>query len=150
MIVLVATAAATAGRREAEKPLILGGRGRLQQLAAVLAPTGQETDKVNDDVDRLPRQLRIEPLGAVLVVPAGQTLLQAARAAGVRLPSSCRNGTCRACLCRLVAGTVHYKVEWPGLSAEEKAQGWTLPCVALADGDVVIDAPGAANAKSVP
>jgi ferredoxin len=95
-------------------------------------------------------QLRIEPQGWSLPVPAGLTLLEAAQQAGVRLARSCRNGTCRACLCRLVAGTVHYKVEWPGLSAEEKAQGWTLPCVALADGDVVIDAPGAANAKSVP
>jgi hypothetical protein len=49
-----------------------------------------------------------------------------------------------------VSGTLHYKVEWPGLSAEEKAEGWTLPCVALATGDVVIDAPGAMYAKSVP
>lgn len=95
-------------------------------------------------------QLCIEPQGWCVPVPAGQTLLEAAQQAGVRLPRSCRNGTCRACLCRLVAGTVHYKVAWPGLSAEEKAQGWTLPCVAWPEGDVVIAAPGAVNAKFVP
>lgn len=97
-----------------------------------------------------PPTLRIEPQGWCVPLPAGLTLLEAALQAGVRLPRSCRNGTCRACLCRCVSGTVHYKVEWPGLSAEEKAQGWTLPCVALADGDVVIAAPGALNAITVP
>lgn len=93
----------------------------------------------DDEVHRL----QIEPLGAVLAVPAGQTLLLAARAAGVRLPSSCRNGTCRACLCRLVDGRVRHAIEWPGLSAEEKAEGCILPCVALAETDLVLQAPGA-------
>lgn len=97
-----------------------------------------------------PPTLRIEPQGWCMPVPAGLTLMDAAWHAGVRLPRSCRNGTCRACLCRCVSGAVHYKVEWPGLSAEEKAQGWTLPCVALADGDVVIEAPGALGAHLSP
>jgi ferredoxin len=34
------------------------------------------------------------------------TVWQAARDAGLRLPTSCRNGTCRTCLSRLVEGTV--------------------------------------------
>jgi hypothetical protein len=38
---------------------------------------------------------------------------------------------------------VRYRVEWPGLSAEEKAAGLTLPCVALPLGDVVLYAPTA-------
>jgi ferredoxin len=97
-----------------------------------------------------PPTLRIEPQGWQVPLPAGLTLLEAALQAGVRLPRSCRNGTCRACLCRCASGTLHYKVAWPGLSAEEKAQGWTLPCVALADGDVVLVAPGAVSAKTVP
>ncbi|HSI59928.1 MAG TPA: 2Fe-2S iron-sulfur cluster-binding protein, partial [Ideonella sp.] len=63
--------------------------------------------------------------------------------AGIRLSRSCRNGTCRRCLCRLAEGAVSYRIEWPGLSAEEKAEGWILPCVALAVGDVTIEAPGA-------
>jgi ferredoxin len=76
-------------------------------------------------------------------VAAQQSLLQAARAAGVALPSACRNGSCRACLCRLVSGSIHYQIDWPGLLAEEKAEGWILPCVATASSDVVIDAPAA-------
>jgi ferredoxin len=83
----------------------------------------------------------IEPAGLRFPVAAGQTLLEAALAAGLRLPSACRNGTCRECLCRLTVGTVHYRIDWPGLSADEKAEGWTLPCVACPDGDVVLAVP---------
>ena len=67
------------------------------------------------------------------------TILEAAALAGLRLSSSCRNGTCRSCLCRLVDGTVQYRIDWPGLSADEKATGWILPCVALPTSDLIID-----------
>jgi ferredoxin len=87
--------------------------------------------------------LCILPTGWRCPVAPGQSLLEAAEQAGYRLPRSCRNGTCRSCLCSLRAGQVSYRVEWPGLSAEEHAQGLILPCVALPRGDVVIEAPGA-------
>jgi len=86
-------------------------------------------------------QLRIEPRGWTATIGRQQSVLEAAQASGLRLPRSCRNGTCRACLCRLLAGQVAYRVEWPGLSAEERAEGLILPCVALATGDLVIEAP---------
>jgi ferredoxin len=71
----------------------------------------------------------------------GETsILEAAALAGLRLSSSCRNGTCRACLCHLKTGNVHYKIEWPGLTVGEKAEGWILPCVALPLSDIQIDA----------
>ncbi len=82
-------------------------------------------------------------LGLRFEAPRGQPLLLSARAAGVLLPSSCRNGTCRECLCRLVEGRVSYAIEWPGLSAEEKRDGFILPCVARPECDLVIDAPRA-------
>ena len=99
---------------------------------------------MTDDATRQHR-LSIEPGGWQLVVPAGHSLLQAALAGGVHLPSSCRNGSCRACLARLVSGHIHYRIAWPGLLAEEKAEGWILPCVACADSDVVIEAPAASG-----
>lgn len=67
-----------------------------------------------------------------------QTLLQAALAAGLELRSSCRNGTCRACIARLRQGRVTYAIEWPGLSADEKEDGYVLPCVARAASDVTL------------
>jgi len=90
-----------------------------------------------------PATLRIEPQGWEVEVPATASLLAAAEAAGVVLPSSCRNGTCRACMCRMTAGEVFYEIPWPGLSREEKAEGFVLPCVAHAKVDVVLEAPGA-------
>ena len=88
-------------------------------------------------------ELRIEPMGRRVRVPADQPLMAGARAAGIELPSSCRNGTCRACICELVSGQVAYRIEWPGLSADEKRDGWILPCVAHAQDDVVIRVPRA-------
>ncbi|MFT3953254.1 MAG: 2Fe-2S iron-sulfur cluster binding domain-containing protein [Piscinibacter sp.] len=85
--------------------------------------------------------LRLEPLGLTLPVADGQSLLEAALTAGIRLRSSCRNGTCRECIATLEAGAVHYRVEWPGLSPDEKLQGCVLPCVALPVGDVVLRQP---------
>ena len=83
------------------------------------------------------------------VVPVADTLLQAAAAAGIVLPSSCRNGTCRTCLCQLEAGQIHYRIDWPGLSAEEKQQGWILPCVALADSALTLRVPAARRISAV-
>lgn len=87
--------------------------------------------------------VRIEPHGFTFSAPASVTLLEAAMAARVRLPRSCRNGTCRTCMCKVVSGRVRHRIEWPGISREEKAEGWILPCVATADTDLVIEAPDA-------
>jgi len=83
--------------------------------------------------------------GLRFAAPPGQPLLVSAREAGVLLPSACRNGTCRECLCRLLEGRVSYAIEWPGLSAEEKREGCILPCVARPESDLLIDAPRAVS-----
>jgi ferredoxin len=85
---------------------------------------------------------RIGPQGAAFDVPAEMPLLKAAELAGLDLASSCRNGTCRTCICRLSSGRVAYRIEWPGLSAEEKQAGYILPCVAYPLSDLVIAAAG--------
>lgn len=74
---------------------------------------------------------------------APATLLEAAERAGIRLPSSCRNGTCRTCICLTAGGAVRYKIEWPGLSLDEKREGYILPCVAIVESDLAIIAPAA-------
>ncbi len=76
--------------------------------------------------------------GETFDAPAAQTLLQSAEQAGIALPSSCRNGTCRTCLRPLQSGTVRYAVPWPGLLPEERDGRWVLPCVAHPLSDVVI------------
>lgn len=77
----------------------------------------------------------------LFAAPAALPLLLAAEQAGVWLrDSSCRNGTCRTCICRLVSGQVVYRIDWPGLSRDEKRDGFILPCVAYPASDVVIEA----------
>lgn len=67
---------------------------------------------------------------------ADQPLLQSLEAGGINWPSSCRSGTCRTCISRLTSGQVRYEIDWPGLTAEEKAEGYVLPCVAYPCSDV--------------
>jgi len=87
--------------------------------------------------------VRVLPADLQYDVEGDLTLLEAADMSRVQLPSSCRNGTCRTCICQLVSGEVVYTVEWPGLSAEEKTEGWVLPCVARPVSNVVLDQPTA-------
>ena len=85
-------------------------------------------------------QARLSPGGQQFEAPADLPLLLAAEAAGLLLDSSCRNGTCRTCLCRMDSGRVAYRIEWPGLSADEKTEGWILPCVAYPLSDLALQA----------
>lgn len=80
----------------------------------------------------------LQPSGRVFTAAEDRTLLASAAQAGIAMTSSCRNGTCRACLRPLHAGRVAYRIEWPGLLPEEKAGGWVLPCVAYPQSDLVL------------
>jgi ferredoxin len=96
--------------------------------------------RMADDTTRF--RITVLPEGWHFDAAPAQTVLEAARAAGHRLVSSCRNGTCRACLSRIVDGQIAYRIEWPGLSADEKRDGFTLPCVAEPRSDLVIERVG--------
>ena len=94
---------------------------------------------MHDDDDDSAYTARVLPRDATFPAPASLSLLEAALLDGVSLPSSCRNGTCRACISKLHAGSVRYCIEWPGLSPDEKDDGYILPCVACAASDVVFE-----------
>ena len=85
----------------------------------------------------------ITPGGWRFEASPGQSVLEAAEAAGVVLPSSCRNGTCRTCLCQMTAGAVRYRIAWPGLSFDERREGCILPCVAEASAPLTLLVPAA-------
>lgn len=88
-------------------------------------------------------KIHVLPQGVSFEASASDSVLIGAERAGWQWPSACRNGTCRTCLCQLKSGDVRYTQAWPGVSAEEKAQGWILPCVAQAVTDLVIEQPAA-------
>ena len=64
-------------------------------------------------------------------VGPGETILSAARAAGVMLASSCEQGVCGACLCGVASGSPLHRDDY--LSDAERAAGKLfLPCVSRA------------------
>lgn len=81
---------------------------------------------------------RTEPQGQQFDAWSNQTLLDAMEQGLIVWPSSCRSGNCRTCIGQLASGSIRYAMDWPGLSAEEKAEGYVLPCVAYPCSDVVL------------
>src|ERR1700694_3182468 len=86
-------------------------------------------------------QLTIRPQNRTLPVASGQSVLDAALAAHINLPHSCKGGSCGSCHARLLQGQIHYpRGRPPGLSEEEAARGFALLCQARALTDLVVDA----------
>jgi ferredoxin len=83
-------------------------------------------------------QVRVLPADFGFEARADESLLKAGLRALQPMRGSCRNGTCRTCLCRIDSGGVAYEIEWPGLTAEEKREGYVLPCVARPLSDLVL------------
>lgn len=80
----------------------------------------------------------VTPDGPQVDALDNQTLLLSLEQGGANWPSSCRNGTCRTCIGKIEQGQVRYTLDWPGLSAEEKAEGYALPCVAYPCSNIFI------------
>src|SRR5215472_13304749 len=85
--------------------------------------------------------VRIEPHARTLRVPSDRPVLEAALAAGLNLPHSCKSGHCGSCRARLVAGEIHYPNGRPlGITAEEARAGNVLLCQARAQSDLTVQA----------
>lgn len=89
---------------------------------------------------------------AAVPVHAGQTLLDAALAAGIAMPFSCRVGGCGTCRCRLLDGRVRELTETAYLlDAGELAAGTILACqsVPLSDVRIAVDLAATALRRQV-
>ena len=76
----------------------------------------------------MPR-VTLETFGIAVDVDMGQTLLDAALAAGIDYPHSCRAGNCSACKSRLIEGEVDLMPYSEfALSDEDRAAGYILAC----------------------
>ena len=71
-------------------------------------------------------------------VGVGISILEAAEAAGLHLPHSCRSGRCSTCKCKIVGATEELSAE-TGLNETEKSEGWVLACVRSPLEDVAVD-----------
>jgi len=81
------------------------------------------------------------PSNHTFPVSAGQTVLDAALAAGIVLPYSCRNGACSSCKAKVVSGDYDAGLA-PAqiLDSDDIAQGYTLLCQVRPGSDLVIEA----------
>jgi ferredoxin-NADP reductase len=77
--------------------------------------------------------------GKAITAAENESLLAVATAAGVDIPSACRQGQCGTCKTRLLDGRVEMTCE-SGLDPESKARGYVLTCVGRAVGNVRLDA----------
>lgn len=82
--------------------------------------------------DTVTEEVAIQLSKRTTVVPyrEGNTILQTARLAGFRAPSSCETGSCGTCMAKLVEGTARM-VNNDALTEAEVADGWVLTCQSL-------------------
>lgn len=71
-------------------------------------------------------------------VPEDQTVLAAAQAAGLDLPTSCNAGVCTTCAALIKEGSVNQE-DGMGVSPELQADGYALLCVAFPTSDLKIE-----------
>jgi ferredoxin-NADP reductase len=74
----------------------------------------------------------------VVECPEGTTVLEAARRAGMRLPSSCTKGVCGTCKSKLISGTVEMQ-HAGGIRPREIEAGMRLLCCSKPTSDLVVD-----------
>ena len=74
--------------------------------------------------------IRLDRKKHTLDYQPGDTILEAARRAGLRPPFSCESGSCATCMAHLDAGSVRMRVN-NALSAAEVEDGWVLTCQAV-------------------
>ena len=95
-------------------------------------------------------QVRIEPHGRTVSAPEGRSVLDAALAAGLNLPHSCKSGHCASCRARLLSGEYHYpNGRTLGLTEQEAQAGYILMCQARPRSDMTVEARLIANADDV-
>ncbi|MGV0837713.1 2Fe-2S iron-sulfur cluster-binding protein [Mycolicibacterium thermoresistibile] len=94
------------------------------EVAPVTADVSQVTEQTEEIVIELDRKKTTAPYRA------GNTLLQTARIAGLRAPSSCETGTCGTCMARIVTGSAKM-LNNDALDDDEVAEGWVLTCQSL-------------------
>ena len=83
--------------------------------------------------------VHIAPGGHELLVPSGETILEAALKEGYTFPYGCQEGLCGSCRGQLSEGTVTYDdVDPMGLTDEEVANNYHLFCSAQPTSDCVI------------
>ncbi len=113
-------------RSERFEAAVAASAGKLSAAETKTALDGGETFQMRER-----RSARTVP------VARGQTLLDAAEASGLEIPSLCRAGVCGTCRTKVIEGDV--ACDGGVLDADDRASGYVLACVASARSHCVIE-----------
>jgi ferredoxin-NADP reductase len=94
-------------------------------------PAGVDASATESLVIKLERQV------TAVRYQAGDTLLEAARGAGLNPPFSCEQGNCATCMAHLDEGAATMRVN-NALSPDEVDDGWVLTCQSLPNSPKVV------------
>jgi CDP-4-dehydro-6-deoxyglucose reductase, E3 len=99
----------------------------------------------------VPYTVTLQSSGKRFAVEPGESVLDAARRAGLALPYSCLSGVCGSCKATLISGECHYPRNPPSaLNAAEVAHHQVLLCQAVPLSDLLIGAREVASVADIP
>lgn len=108
-----------------------------ESFHAPLLETGDIPDDVTPD-DAVQATVEFAASGVTAECAQTDTLLAAARTAGVAIPSGCTFGVCGTCKVRKTSGQVHM-VHNGGITDDDIAEGYVLACCSNPIGAVTLD-----------
>lgn len=99
----------------------------------------------------MPYTVTLQSSAKRFAVEPGESVLDAARRAGLALPYSCLSGVCGSCKATLISGECHYPRNPPSaLNAAEVAHHQVLLCQAVPLSDLVVGAREVASVADIP
>jgi ferredoxin-NADP reductase len=100
-------------------------RMHLERFSVAPIPVPDAADVVTEEVT-----IKLDRTTVTVPYRAGNTLLQTARMAGLRAPSSCETGSCGTCMAQVTEGSAHM-FNNDALDDDEVAEGWVVTCQSL-------------------
>lgn len=100
-------------------------RIHLERFTVAPAPATDPGGAVTEEVT-----IELARARTTVAYRAGNTLLQTARLAGLKAPSSCETGSCGTCMAQVVEGSARM-LNNDALDDDEVADGWVVTCQAL-------------------
>ena len=113
-------------------------KAKPRAIEANAAPAKQEIQ--SNPINASSPTIHFAQSGKEVTCDSEESILEVAQQHNIEIRSGCMQGVCGACKKRKLNGEVKYQTEPDGLSSDEIAQNYILPCVALPVGKVAIEA----------